>query len=193
MLRVAAILELTILLMCSSLGTAFAQDEEAFIREGVISKRDAVALSVLFPGLGQMTQGQKVKGISMFIGEAASLVLFINAHENYKTKGKLYDRDLMDYENLGKTATSTYGKNYRDAMTLYKDIVDENDELDNLNSIRNTAIIVAAGVYVYNLVDIVFFSSSNVESGRVELQTGKIHVDSVMIDRTPGIMLTKRF
>ena len=91
MLKFVTIAGLTVLLLCSSALTVFAQDEDSFIREATVTKRDAVILSVLFPGLGQMTQGHKLKGISMFIGEAASLIVFINAHENYNTKQNIYN------------------------------------------------------------------------------------------------------
>ena len=86
MIKFVTIMGLSLLLMITSSGVVFAQDEDIFIRGVGVSKRDAVVLSALFPGLGQMTQGQKIKGISFFIGEAASLILFFNAHENYNTK-----------------------------------------------------------------------------------------------------------
>jgi len=193
MLKFVTIVGLLTLLIFSSAGTVFAQDESSFIREATISKRDAVVLSVLFPGLGQMTQGHKVKGISMFIGEVASLVMFINAHENYNTKQKIYDRDLDIFNNLKTNKSAKYQKSYTDANKLYKSLQDQNDDLDNLHSIRNTAIIIAAGVYAYNLFDAVFLSSSTVESKRAEHNKNKIKVKSALIDRNPGIILSKRF
>jgi len=189
MLKCVTITGLSILLLITTAGGVLAQDEESFIRESTISKRDAIVLSTLFPGLGQMTQGSKVKGISFFIGEAASLIIFINAHENYNTKQKTYDRDLGIFNNMKNVP----GKTSSEAERLYKDLKSQNDDLDNLHSIRNTAIIVAAGVYAYNLVDAIFFSSSVEKSGRAELDSKKIHVSSAMIDRNPGIMLSKRF
>jgi len=192
-LKFVTIVGLSILMLFGSAGTVFAQNEESFIREATISKRDAVVLSVLFPGLGQMTQGSKVKGISFFIGEAASLIIFINAHENYNTKQKIYDRDLNIFNNLATTPAAKYQKTATDAQSLFKDLQDENDELDNLNTFRNTALIVAAGVYAYNLFDAIFLSSSTVESKRADRESTKIHVNSALIDRNPGIILSKRF
>jgi len=193
MFKFVTIAGLLTLLIFSSAGTVFAQDESSFIREATISKRDAVVLSALFPGLGQMTQGHKVKGISMFIGEAASLVMFINAHENYNTKQKIYDRDLDIFNNLKTTKSAKFQKSYTDANKLYKSLQDQNDDLDNLHSIRNTAIIIATGVYAYNLFDAIFLSSSTVESKRAEHNKNKIQVKSALIDRNPGIILSKRF
>ncbi|MCE5252355.1 DUF5683 domain-containing protein [bacterium] len=180
---------LSFLIVFSSVGLTFAQDEESFVRVSVISKRDAIVLSALFPGLGQMTTGQKVKGVSFFLAEAASLVLFVNAHENYSTKKTTYDKDLKDFE-----AIATVGRgSYMTAEKQFKDLKDQSKDLDDLHSIRNTAIIVAAGVYAYNLVDAIFFAPSSSESRKAEGTKNRIEVTSSMVDRTPGIMLTKRF
>lgn len=193
-LRYVTIAGLSIMLLISSAGTVFAQDEDgSFMRAATVSKRDAVILSALFPGLGQMTQGHKVKGISMFIGEAASLVFFINAHENYNTKQKIYDRDMDILKSLATTTTTKinqYEKTSLDARRLYDDLKDQNDELDNLHTIRNTALIVAAGVYAYNIFDAIFLSEDISQSQRAE---NKVKVESVMIDRNPGVMISKRF
>lgn len=193
-LRNVIIAGLSILLLISSAGTVFAQDEDgSFMRAATVSKRDAVIFSALFPGLGQMTQGHKVKGISMFIGEAASLVFFINAHENYNTKQKIYDRDMDIFKSLATTTTTKinqYEKTSLDARRLFDDLKDQNDDLDNLHTIRNTALIVAAGVYAYNLFDAIFLSEDISQSQRAE---NKVKVESVMIDRNPGVMISKRF
>jgi len=177
------------ILLLSAAGTAIAQDEDSFFREQVVSKRDVVVLSALFPGLGQMTQGQKVKGVSLFLGEAVSLIMFINANENYNTKQSLYDRDMDTYKSLAKTQ----GSSDLSARALFNDLKDQNNELDNLHTIRNTALIVAAGVYAYNLFDAIFLSPSTTESRRASADSEKLVVRSAMIDRNPGIMLSKRF
>ena len=193
MLKFAAIAGLSVLLIFSSALTVYAQEEDSFIREATVSKRDAMVLSTLFPGLGQMTQGQSVKGISLFLGEAASLIVFINAHENYNTKQKIYDRDMNIFNNLSTTASSNYDKTATDAKKLFHDLQDQNDDLDQLHTMRNTAIIIAAGIYAYNLFDAVFLSSSEVESMRANRTSDKIQVNSALIDRNPGIILSKRF
>jgi len=190
MLKLITVTGLSMLILFSSSGNVFSQEEESFIREAVISKRDAVVLSVLFPGLGQMTEGQKVKGVTFFLGEAASLIVAINVHENYQTKQKTYVRDLDIYKKLAVTP----GKTYVEASRMYHDLKDKNDELDNLNTIRNTMFIIAAGIYAYNIIDAIFFSSSLTESRRAEHDThDKIVVKSALIDRNPGIVLSKRF
>ncbi|MFC1508762.1 DUF5683 domain-containing protein [Candidatus Omnitrophota bacterium] len=192
MSRTFLITGLSVLLILCSTGVSMAQDEESFVRESIISKRDAVVLSVLFPGLGQMTAGQKVKGVSLFLAEAASLVLFVNAHEDYSTKVTTYDKDIAELDKIA-TIGGNRGR-YSNAQEMFKDLQDQKNKLDDLNTIRNTAIIVAAGVYAFNIVDAIFFSSSTSESRRAEkTDKTRVNVSSTIIDRTPGIMLTKRF
>ncbi|MBT4483513.1 MAG: hypothetical protein HOC71_07530 [Candidatus Latescibacteria bacterium] len=189
MLKLVTSLGLSILIIFSSTAIVFAQEEESFIRGTQVNKREGILLSALFPGLGQMTQGQKVKGISFFIGEAVSLIVLINTHENYNTKQKIYERDLEVYNDLRKTP----GKSDVDRRNLLKELNDDNDTLDNLHTYRQTALIVAAGIYAYNIFDSILFSSSSSESRRAELNNNKFKVNSVIIDNNPGIMLSKRF
>jgi hypothetical protein len=194
MLKAVSLAGLSLLLVVSSAGITRAQEEESFVRLSVISKRDAIVLSALFPGLGQMTSGQKVKGVSFFLAEAASLVLFVNAHENYSTKKTTYDKDLDEFNRLATYGIDGSGRgSYTSAEEMYKDLKKKNDDLDNLNTVRNTAIIVAAGVYAFNLVDAIFFAPSSSESRKADRDKSRIEVNSSIVDRTPGIMLTKRF
>ena len=179
---------LCLLLLIQSVGLAIAQDEESFVRRAMVSKKDALVLSIVYPGLGQMTSGQKYKGVSMFVAETVSLIFFINAHENYNTKKKVYERDL---DNFAKIASQGSGE-YDNALAAFNDLQDANDELDNLNSIRNTALIVAGAVYAYNIFDAIFFSGSSDESMRAN-RNDRMKVSSAMIDRTPSILLSKSF
>ena len=180
---------LTILLLINATGVVLAQDEEGFVRGSIVSKRDAIILSVIYPGLGQMTAGQKYKGISLFLSETVSLLFTINAHENYRTKQKVYDKDMDEYNNI---ATKGSGE-YKDAIAQFEDFKDRNDELDNLNTIRNVALIAAVAVYAYNIIDSVFFSASTSESQQAKTDSNKIVLRSTIINRNPGILLSKSF
>lgn len=196
MLKAVSITGLSILLVISSVGISHAQDEESFVRESVITRRDAIVLSALFPGLGQMTSGQKVRGVSFFLAEAASLVLFVNAHENYSTKKTTYDKDLDNFRKIATIDRGSYDTivpSNPGAFESFNDLKDQNEKLDDLHSTRNIALIVAAGVYAYNLVDAIFFAPSSTESRSTKRDSGRIEVNSTLVDRAPGIMLTKRF
>lgn len=188
MLRTVLIAGLSVLLYLSSTGVMFAQNEESFVRETTISKRDAVLLSALFPGLGQMTAGHKAKGVLMFLVETTSLAMFVNAHENYTTKLDAYNRDKGILDGMALKG----GANYTDASKLFKSIKSQSNNLDNLNQTRNIALIVAAGVYAYNLFDAVFLTSTSTESKKAEIRKNFL-VESTLVENTPGIKISTRF
>jgi hypothetical protein len=166
----------------------FAQNEESFVREATVSKRDAVLLSVLFPGLGQMTAGSKAKGVMLFAAETLSLAVLVNAHENYGTKLDSFNRDKEILDGLAMKG----GASYTQANKLFKDIKSQSDKLDNLNTTRNVALIVVAGVYAYNLFDAVFMTSNSTESKKAEIRKNFV-VESTLLENTPGIKISKRF
>lgn len=186
-IKALGIVGLSLLVLLKPMGSVFAQDEESFVRRSLTSKKDAIVLSVIYPGLGQMTAGQKYKGISLFVGETVSLLFAINSHENYNTKQKVYDKDFNEYNQL------VNGGSFINAKSQYEDLKDRNDELDNLHTIRNTALIAAAAVYAYNIIDSVFFSPTTGEGERVNRDSNRVVVRSALIDRNPGIILSKRF
>ena len=175
------------MVLLQPLKNVMAQEEEEFVRRTVISKTDALVLSAVFPGLGQMTVGQKYKGMGLFLAETVSLILAVNANENYNTKLKVYNRDLDDFYAMSDRGI------YDKTLSSYKDLKSRNDDLNNLNSIRNTALIVAVGVYAYNIFDSLVFSPSATESERAEGKENRIRVSSTMIDRNPGVLLSKSF
>jgi hypothetical protein len=179
-----------VLTMCmlKAAGICYAQDEQSFIRQSVISKSDALVLSIVFPGLGQMTSGQKMKGVSFFLVETVSLIYAVNTHENYGTKLKVYNRDKDIYNKIGTNGSGEY----TDAVQAYNDLKDRSDELDDLNTIRNTALITAGIVYAYNIFDALVFSPSNTKSSD-NSSSERVKVQSAFIDRTPGIMISKSF
>ncbi len=188
MFRKMSIIGLSLLLCLSIAGVGYAQNEDSFVRAATVSKRDAVLLSALFPGLGQMTAGSKVKGVSMFLAETISLALFVNAHEDYTTKLDTYNRDKQILDSMAGLGRQSY----TEANKLYMNVKRQNTKLDDLHNTRNIALAVAAGVYAYNLVDALFFTSSSTESQRAEMHRN-ITVQSVMVDKTPGIMISKSF
>jgi len=179
---------ISLLLFFSSAGVMVAQNEESFVRETNISKRDAVLLSVLFPGLGQMTAGHKVKGVAMFFSGAASLAVYMNAHENYTTKLSTYDRDKEILDGMALSGRTSY----TEASKLYNNIKKQSNKLDDLNRTRNIALYIAAGVYAYNLFDAIFLTSTSTESKKAESR-GTVVVQSALVDRKPGIVISKSF
>jgi hypothetical protein len=178
----------SLLLLVSITGVTVAQNEEGFIRESTISKRDAVLLSALFPGLGQMTSGHMGKGVALFFSGAASLAIFVNSHEDYSTKLSTYDRDKDILDGMALKGRASY----QDASDLYNDLKKQSNRLDELNKTRNIALYIATGVYAYNLFDAIFLSSASTESKKVESRSTFV-VQSALVDRKPGIVISKSF
>jgi len=192
MLRAVSITGLSVLLFFSTLGVTFAQNEESFVRAATVSKREAIVLSVLFPGLGQMTIGQKSKGVAFFLAGVTSLAIFVNANENYKTKLENYDRDRDILSGMATVGRASYD-GVNGAKQFYDNLSSRNKTLDDLSTTRNTALIVAAAVYAYSIFDAVFFTPSSNESKKAEIKSSPIIVQSALVDRKPGILLSKRF
>jgi hypothetical protein len=186
---------ITVLLVMFSSTLVLGQGEEDFIQQRRINKTEAVMLSLVYPGLGQMTAGQNVKGVSFFFFETAALVLFVNEHESYQTKQAVYDRDLNDFRRI----TLEGGKSYVEAKDAYNDLKDLNSQLDKHHTTRNIAAFTALGVYALNIVDVLVFSPSSQQQSETEQNAylrfrKEYQLTSTMIDqRTPGILVTKRF
>jgi hypothetical protein len=115
----------------------------------------------------------------------------VNNNENYKTNLDTYDRDISILSGMAKAGRGSYDGN-GGALKLYTDLKSQNDTLDNLHSTRNTALIVAAAVYAYNLFDAIFFTPSSDESKKAEIRKNII-VESALVDRKPGILVSTRF
>lgn len=180
---------ISLILLMQPISSAFAQDEEGFVRRAFVTKTDAIFLSAVFPGLGQMTIGNKYKGMTFFLAESISLIFAVNANENYNTKKKVYNRDLTDFYAMANSGKGNYDKAY----STYKDLKSRDADLNSLNSTRNTALVVAVAVYAYNIFDSVLFLPSTSESKKVDSYNNRLKVSSTMIDRNPGILLSKSF
>lgn len=86
-----------------------------------------IAMSIV-PGLGQWYKGSKTKGIAMFAAEAvavAGIIVCDNQRASYVKKGKEQPKFLKDYSS----------------------------KADNWETSRNICIGVAAGIWVYNIID----------------------------------------
>lgn len=180
-----------VLILMMNAGSLMAQEEDIFLREPVVSRPEGIILSAVFPGLGQMSSGHKLKGITLFITEVAAAAFLINAHENYRTRVSIYESSVDELQ------LRVSGGNYRDVDIRYKELQDDNDELDTLNNIRNTALIVAAGIYVVNLVDAVLFTSYRTESrSAINKPRGRertVSLTTGFIQKSPGVVVTKTF
>lgn len=124
-------------------------EEDVFARREMASKKEAIFLSVLFPGLGQLSSGHKLKGTIILVSEIGSLVIALTANESYKTRLDDFDRLKAEYERM-KAGNSSYDL----AQQKWSELSQTGEDLDGLHLVRRTFGTAAAGIYLYSLVDI---------------------------------------
>jgi hypothetical protein len=94
----------------------------------------AVKRSLLFPGLGQLYRNQQVKGFGLLAAEALCLGVFAYCQINYD-----------------RTRDAYYAETDPERMQ------ERYDEYNLLYRARSTSLILAAGVYLYSLADVLYF------------------------------------
>jgi len=124
-------------------------EEDVFARRKMAPKKEAIFLSVLFPGLGQLSSGHKIKGTILLVSEIGSLTVALTANENYKTRLDDFDRLKAEYERM-RAGNSSYDL----AQQKWSELSETGEDLDDLHLARRTFGTAAVGIYLYSLVDI---------------------------------------
>jgi len=135
---------------------AWGEDEFNFAEKRIYSKRESIVMSALVPGLGQIATGHKVKGGAFLLTYVTSLVVALNSHENYRAKLEDYRESTDEYQAL------RFGGTYEEAEAKWRQLEEDNRELDRLHRARIAFSAAAAAVYVYNLIDALFLTSYEV-------------------------------
>ena len=137
-----------ILLPCRAHG-----EEDIFAARKTATRREALILSALFPGLGQLSTGRKVTGTILLVAEIGSLATALTANENYNTRLDNFERLKSEYEQMAA------GNSRHDlAEQRWQELSAEADDLDGLHNIRRAYTAAAVGIYVYNLVNILLLN-----------------------------------
>ena len=124
-------------------------EDDVFATRKIASKKEAVILSALFPGLGQLSAGRQVVGTILLISEIGSLATALTANENYKTRLDNFERIKSEYEQMAA------GNSERDlAQQKWDELRKDADDLDDLHRLRRAFTAAAVGVYIYSLADI---------------------------------------
>ena len=168
----------TIVFLMCVMGASWAKAEDAFdfAEKRFYSKGESIAMSALVPGLGQIATDHKLKGGMFLLTYATSVVVALNAHENYKARLGDYRRSTDEYEAL------LLGGTYEEAEQKWKQLEEDNGELDRLHRARVLFSVAAAAIYAYNLVDALFLTSYESPPKRVSL--------GVKISHTPYLTLS---
>ena len=134
-------------------------EDDVFATRQIATKKKAVLLSALFPGLGQLSTSQKIKGTLILVGEISSLAVTLIANENYNTRRDNFHR-LKDEYAVMATGNSRYDL----AQQKWDELHKTNAELDDLHLTRRIFGVAAIGVYIYSLADILLYDSPKVSA-----------------------------
>ena len=157
--------------------------DHTFIAKDLKSKKQAVVLSAVFPGLGQIGLGARAKGMSIFVAQLTTLLVAINANENYKTVKGRHAQETEQYLALRQ------GGRFEQAQQRWNVVQDMEDDLDRYHRWRQVGYL-AAGIYVYNMIDILFFTQPSTDEQTSTPVPNRLQLSARIIDRSPGIRFT---
>lgn len=143
-------LALGVLLLTATGQQALAQEgpEERFqVREQHASKKQAMALSVAFPGFGHLAVGHREKGTALMAAEIIGLVVWLTSHADYNTQSDQFDLEEERYASLQT------GGSFEEAGESWRRLKRLKDDVDGSHTRRRLFGVLAIGVYGYNLVD----------------------------------------
>ena len=158
--------------------------EDTFTQRPLAEKKRAIAISAALPGLGQVALGSRLKGLGIFLGELTTLIVAVNANENYKTVKGRHEQETERYLALRQ------GGRFEQAKERWQTLKDMEDDLDSYHRWRQLAYL-SAGIYLYNMIDILFFTAPD-SGARQARQTApeRLQLSARMIDRSPGLGIT---
>ena len=132
------------------------QDEPGFFDvDFTPRKTKALVLSFLVPGSGQTYLGDELKGMGIslaFYGTALSAII---AHNNAQGREDRIKVLTQDYNTKG---------NYNDAEKVWQTILGEKENRDNDYDRRSIFTWLAVGVWLYNIVDVIFLTGDQGEN-----------------------------
>jgi len=124
------------------------------VRGHFVSRSQAIALSTVFPGLGQLATGHRYRGTALVAAEVGCLVVWLTAHEDYNTQSTQFDIEVERYFSLRD------GGSFEAAKESWKRLSDKKDSLDRSHLLRQVFGVMAVAVYGYNLLDALVFDGS---------------------------------
>lgn len=106
--------------------------------------------SLIVPGLGQFLKGAKAEGIGIFAGFMGTGLATFLSIKNYSDKSDNFETQRLKYLS---------SRDEIEALKNKEIMVSTKKEMDNAGNVKQIAIGLFAGVYLYNLVDALLFHS----------------------------------
>lgn len=163
------------------------QEDTTLVEQKIITRKKAFIMSSLFPGLGQMASGHNLKGMVLAASEVVSLAIGVNSNEEYKSRLTNFNEIRDEYENLRNGGT------YEEAENKWRELKSTNDKLDRLHRNRLIFGYIAAGIYAYNLVDILLVHHNQPETQKTDVEKNRLEIYATTFDGSPAIAVTTYF
>ena len=155
--------------------------EEAPARQSGISRPQAIGLSLIFPGLGQLATGHKLKGTALMAAETGCLVIWLTAHEDFKTQEVQFELEKERYQALRDAGT------FAQAEQSWQRLADKKDGLDRSHLLRRVFGVLSLATYSYNVLDVLFYGGAEPVADRA------VKLVPMAAGNAPGMGLVARF
>ena len=177
----AAILGSAVLLLASQVWAQEAPAKRFEVRQTGVSRPQAVGLSLIFPGLGQLATGHKLKGTALMAAEMGCLVLWLTSHEDFNTQELQFDLEKERYQALRDAGT------FAQAEESWQRLADKKDGLDRSHLLRRVFGVLSLATYSYNVLDVLFYGGAEPVASRA------VNIVPMATGNAPGMGLVARF
>ena len=175
-----AILGSAVLLLASQ-GWAQVPTKHSEVRQSGVSRPQAIGLSLIFPGLGQLATGHKSKGTTLIVAEMGCLVIWLTSHEDFNTQEVQFELEKERYQALRDAGT------FAQAEESWQRLADKKDDLDRSHLLRRVFGVLSVMTYSYNVLDVLFYGGAEPVAGRA------VNLVPMAAGNAPGMGLVARF
>ena len=156
-----AILGSAVLLLASQgLWAQEAPAKRVEMSQSGVSRPQAVGLSLIFPGLGQLATGHKPKGTALMVAEMGCLVIWLTSHEDFNTQEVQFELEKERYQALRDAGT------FAQAEESWQRLADKKDDLDRSHLLRRVFGVLSLAMYSYNVLDVLFYGGAAPVAGK---------------------------
>ncbi len=170
-----------LIILSSTLMLASSQLLHAQAGTDDISHSQVIALSVAFPGLGQLTAGQRIKGTALVATGIVTLVGWLTSHADYNTQADLFALEKERYLSLQN------GGSFDAAEKSWHWLGNLKSDLDSSHIRRRLFGVLAVGIYGYNLLDVLLLDGTSPAAKR------RMRIAPLPQTRTLGVLLVAQF
>ncbi len=159
------------------------QSEQLQIRLTRKTRFRAAMRSLFIPGWGQVYSEQTIKGIALGSAQLVSGLYLLIADSRYQQAVDAFNTAVRNFK--------LYEKNAEVRDQYIQQILETQKDVDKRYDIRKRALIIAASIYIYNLLDaLILFPSFKDDQPGVRM---KVAVERINSEPTFGLGIQARF